>query len=514
MQKKIKKRIAIGQIWQEQNTFCPIKTTISDFKQNGLFYGKEIIEKFKGINELGGFIEAAKDYRKAEIELVPISRVWAWPKGNVTKSSYKKIKDDFLRSLKKSLPLDGILLSLHGSMVSDTAFDVEGDILESIHTELQQNIPIACSLDLHANITERMLENTIFMEAYHTCPHVDLLRTGHKAAEVFIGFICGELNLSRGFVKIPMITPARLHNTKYGPLKRIFDYLSDIEKRTGVISASFFPVQPWLDVPELGWSVLVYSRPDSKNSNDDNRDNKQYLGKNDPQEFAEEIADIAWKLRKDFFVEETLPSVAIKEAAKMKSGLMVISDSDSTASGGTGDNICILEELIKQNIEFPALLTIVDKETVKEAKAKGIGGIITCSIGGKMDKIFSKSLKITATVKNITEEKFVIDGHIGKNYVDMGMVAILEAGSITMLVSEKAGPVYEQNVYKSVGLNPSDFRVVVVKSPVGFRDAYEPIADKIVLADCPGLSSSNLKLFDYKNIPHPIFPFDKIKDRF
>ena len=229
------------------------------------------------------------------------------------------------------------------------------------------------------------------MEAYHTCPHIDLFRTGYKAAEVFFDFVCEKFNLKRGFVKIPMITPARLHNTNYGPLKKIFDYLSDIEKRDGIISASFFPVQPWLDVPELGWSVLVYSKPDSKNSDDDNRDNKHHIGKNDPQEFAEEIADLAWKLRKDFFVEETLPSVAIKEAAKMKSGLMVISDSDSTASGGTGDNTCILEELIKQNIKFPALLTVVDKETVKKAKTAQIGKKITFILAVKWIKFSAKA---------------------------------------------------------------------------------------------------------------------------
>ena len=501
-----KLRIAFGQIWQEQNTFCPIKTNISDFKQNGLFFGKEIIDRFTGINEIGGFIKAAEDFKNSDVELIPTIRVWAWPKGNVTKAAYKEIKKELISYLKKNLPIDGVLLSLHGSMVSDEVFDVEGDILETIHNELSENLPIAISLDLHANITEKMLKNTVFIEGYHTCPHMDLFRTGYKAAEVFFDILCGKLNLERGFVKIPMVTPARLHNTNKGPFKKVFDYLGKIENEKNAVSASFFSVQPWLDVPELGWSTLVYFQPNSNNL----KDSTGNVQVNDAQKYAEKISDLAWQLRREFFTKETPPYIAIQKASKMEKGLMVISDSDSTLSGGTGDNTCILSELIKQNIKFPALLTVVDKEVVKQALKTGVGGIITCKIGAKMDKIFSKTLKITAMVKNITDGKFVTDGHAGKNYVDMGKVVVLEIGSIIVLVSEKIGPVFELNVFRNAGLEPGNFRVVVVKSPVGFRNAYEPIADEIVLADCPGLTSSNLNIFTFENIPHPIFPFDEI----
>ncbi|MCL4378602.1 MAG: M81 family metallopeptidase [Actinobacteria bacterium] len=511
----MKKRIAIGQVWQEQNTFCPIKTNIADFEQNGLFFGKEIIDKFTGINELGGFIKAADEFEGYDIELLPTIRAWAWPKGNVTKSAYKKIKSELINSLKKSLPLDGILLALHGAMVAEDIFDAEGDILETIHSEISKKLPIAVSLDLHANITEKMLANTIFIEGYHTCPHMDLFKTGHKTAQVFFNILDGKLNLKKGFVKIPMITPARMHNTNYGPFRKIFDYLEKIENKKDVVSASLFAVQPWLDVPELGWSVIVYVNlnPDSNSENSKYKiNNIGYEQNRKAQEFAEEITDLVWQMRKEFFIKETLPEIAIRKASKMDRGLMVISDSDSTLSGGTGDNTCILSELINQNVKFPAILTIVDVEVVHKAIKIGSGNTITCKIGGKMDRIFSKSLNITANIKKIIDGKFLIDGHIGKNYVNVGKVAVLEVGSVIILVSEKMGPVFELNVYKSAGFNPVDFRVVVVKSPVGFRDAYEPIANEIILADCPGLSSSNLNNFNFRNITHPFFPFDELNN--
>ena len=157
-------------------------------------------------------------------------------------------------------------------------------------------------------------------------------------------------------------------------------------------------------------------------------------------------------------------------------------------------------------------MSFIDKDVVYKAIDAGIGKIITTEIGGKMDHIFSKPVQITATVKNITDGRFEIDGHVGKNYFDIGKTAVLAVENISILVCEKNGPFYEQTVYKNAGLDPQDFRVVVVKSPVGFRYAYEEIADKIILVKHPGLSSSDLDLCDFKNIPRPLYPLDEISD--
>ncbi len=486
-------RIAIGQIWQEQNTFSPMTTRLSDFEQNGLYFGGAILKQFSGSNELGGFIRAAED--EDDIKLLPTIRAFAWPKGIVKKKTYEKIKEEFMNHIKKSLPLDGILLSLHGSMVAEGVCDVEGELLETVRKDLSLDIPIAISLDLHANVTEKIVDNTVFIEAYHTCPHVDLFRTGYKTAKVFFSVLKKDIDPAPAYVKMPVITPVRLHNTNQGPLKKIFKLIEKIERKNDVISASFFPVQPWLDVPELGWSVAVYTRSDGAHA----------------REYVEEISHLAWKSKDKFFTEETPPERAIEEARKMKRGLMVISDSDSTTSGAPGDNTCILNELITRKVNYPALLSLVDPEVVEKAIRAGAGNKITCEIGGKLDTMHCSPVKVTAKVKTITDGKFNLDGgHIGKLSIDMGKTVVLEAGSISILVSARSGPVYEQTVYKHAGLDPEQFRVVVVKSPVGFRKAYETVAKKIVLADCPGFSSSNLDLFTYNNIPRPLYPFDKV----
>ena len=488
----LKLRVAIAQFLQEQNTFSPIKTKIEDFEQYGLYYRDEIIEKFSDANELSGFITELK--KQKDIEIIPTIRAWAWPKGNVSEDTYCKLKSDLINLLKEALPLNGILISFHGAMVSDNTFDIEGDILETIHDVVSAKVPIVISCDLHANITKKMLKHAAFIEGYRTSPHVDQLRTGVKAATVLKKILNNNASLQKSFVKLPMITPARLHDSRKGPLKEIFNLIADIEKDPRVIGISLFPVQPWLDVPELGWSVLVYTES-----------NKKFAEK-----YAKEIASRIWKIKDKFFTNELNPSQALMEARKMEEGLMVISDSDATSSGAPGDNTIILKEMITQNIDYPVLLSFIDREVVEEAIKIRAGNIIDVEIGGKMDNVFCKPVRIKANVKSIGESIFDVDGLSGKDTYEMGKHAVLEFGNITILVCEKNGPFYEPTVYLNAGLEPRDFRVVVVKSPVRFRDSYEKIADRIEMVEHPGFSSSNLNIFSFRHIPRPMYPFDNV----
>ncbi len=187
------------------------------------------------------------------------------------------------------MPLDGILLSLPGAMASEKTFDVEGDILESIHKEISEDVPIAVSLDLHANLIDKMIVNTCFIEGFKTSPHIDMFEIGYKDAKKFFNILENKLNFKSSFVKILMIASARLLNIyKKGAFKKLFDLVGNIENRPNVFNASLFAVQPWLDVPDLGWSALVYSYEQDSKSN----------------EHANEIARMAWKLKDELLPKE------------------------------------------------------------------------------------------------------------------------------------------------------------------------------------------------------------------
>ena len=485
-------RVAVAQIWQEQNSFSPLATRLSDFERTGLCYGQRVIEEYGATGEIAGFLRAAK--REGNVKILPVMRAWAWPGGILEKGAYRELKSRLRDGLRNAAPFDGVLLSLHGAMTADGTEDVEGDLLETIVRDGLGDVPPAVTLDMHANLTGRMVRNASYIEAYHTCPHVDLARTGEKAARTLFSMLRTGRRAVPGWVKLPMITPANLHDTRNGPLKTLMDHLKECERARGTLGISLFPVQPWLDVPELGWSVIAYtdSDPDAACG------------------YAEALAARAWSLRRRFSPRLSSGERIVRETEAMAGGTMVVSDSDSTTSGATGDNTCMLRALLRRRIAFRALCTVVDAQVVRAASRAGAGSRMTCRLGGKADTRFCRPVDITATVQGFSDGRFTVHGHLGELLVDVGKCAVLRSGTIDILVTERIGPVYEQNVFRQAGLKPRDYRLVVVKSPVGFRKAYEKMAARIRIADCPGAASANLLGYSYRRITRPLFPLDDI----
>ena len=490
----MKKRIAFAQIIQEQNSFSPLKTTMHDFELDGIHLRKEIFKNIPKNSGLNGFIEAAETEKN--IQLIPILKVASLPKGPVIEKDYNIIKNELIGILRQSMPLDGILLSLHGAMASEKTFDVEGDILETIHKEISHDIPISVSLDLHANLTSKMIANASFIEGFKTSPHIDMFETGYKVAKALFNILENKIELKSDFVKIPMITSARLHNTNEGAFKKSFDLVKSIENRPDVFGASLFAVQPWLDVPDLGWSSLVYSY------------------KKDPisKGYANKIARMAWKLKDRLAPEEVSVKEALNKIKNNERGLTVFSDNDSTTSGASGDNTCVLEEIIKQDVDYPVLLTVVDKEVVKKAINIGIGNKITTFLGGKVDK-YCNPVKITATVESVMDEDFLLRSKTNINHygytIEPGRIAVLKVKEIKIVVSENTCMIFEPSFYENLGFDLKDFKIVLVKSPLGFRHFYKDIARSIVLLNCPGQASSDFSIYEYKNKSMPLYPLDK-----
>ena len=251
-------KIAIAQIWQETNTFSPNPTGIREFEQGGLFYGEEIPEKMQGLGEIGGFLEALEGE-----ELVPILRAWAMSGGRVTAAALQSFEASLVSGLKASLPLDGVLLSMHGASASEQIDDPEGYLLAAARRAVGKDTPIVVTLDHHANITRQMVASVDGLIGYQTLPH-DPYETGIRGAQMLRAIIRGEIHPKIAWRKIPMLAPADRGNTDEYPMQEWFGLARQMEARPGVLSVSNFPVQPWLDVPELGWSVLAVTDNDTQ----------------------------------------------------------------------------------------------------------------------------------------------------------------------------------------------------------------------------------------------------------
>lgn len=485
-------KIAIGQIWQETNTFSPISTDLKSFEQNGLYFGAEILEQMRGVGELGGFL-AAVDNETDPVEPVPIIRAWAMSSGRVTKQALYFFEDKLVNGLAKSLPVDGVFLSMHGAAASEEVDDLEGYLLSAIRSVLGVDIPVVVSLDHHANITRSLVDSVDALVGYQTQPH-DPVETGMRAARILFASIKGEIWPDIGWQKIPMLAPADRGHTGEWPMKAWFDLARAIEQRPSVISCSNFPVQPWLDVPELGWASVVVT-----NSN-------PHLAK----QCAAELAEKAWELREAFWdVRRLPPEQAIRRAAEAIEGPVIICDaSDSVLSGAPGDSTCLLKEMLRQRIECSALLPMVDSEVVAKAIEAGVGSPIAARVGGKLDTVFGEPVKIKGKVTGIARRALRPLLHWGSS--SMGRTVLLEIGSIKMVVSEHVGiGGTHPDIYRHFGLHPADAQIIVVKTYYQYQHFNDMLRD-VIMVDCPGLSSWDLRQFEWEKAPRPIYPLDDL----
>jgi len=485
-------RVVIGMVLQESNTFCPIRTPLKDFEDQGLCYGRDVLDRYGEKNELGGFVAAARSEK--DVELVPTLRAWAYAGGRVEQPAFDHLKDELLKGVSNAGNIDGVLLALHGSMVTDQLDDPEGELLDALRRQVGET-PVVATFDLHANMTALKVKSLTALVGYHTSPHTDLFETGRKAAMILFSTIRGKVRPRIAWRKIPMITPAESHNTMKGPFKDLMEVVAGIERQEGVVSASLFAVQPWLDIQELGWSSVVVA------------DNDQNKGK----QFAESLAESAWRARRSFLVQRTSVRRAIEETGKIDGGPVVFCDSaDSTNSGSPGDSTVVLQALLEANVDCAALIPIRDPNVVREISERDVGKTLTLSVGGKLGREFYEPVEITGIVRKLGGGVLTAKSEMVKDTQNnIGKAAVLEVGKIQILLTENRYLGHDPELFRFMGLEPKDAKIVVVKSPVGFRASYEPFAKAIFILDTPGASPSNLKQLEFQRVPRPLFPLDE-----
>lgn len=484
-------KIAIGKISQESNSFNPMRTGMKEFENSGYAKGKNVLKNFGRTSEIGGFVSGTGEW-KEKVELFPLIRAHAPPQGPLRKGALARIEADLKERLQLSSFLDGVLLSLHGSLLAEGEADVDGRILKIVKGIIGPKTPLVATLDLHANVTERMVENADMLVAFHTAPHLDIFETGKRAASLLYRMISKNVFPKACWTKIPMIIPSEKHNVFSSPMKDLFDLVHKAEEDESVWSVSLCVAQPWLDVPEHGWSVICWG------------ENEKRL-----REYTEKIALKSWKMRKMFNVRREPPKQAVQKSLSFKGKPVIIADgADATNSGAPGDSTILLKEFLRESPQEKILLTLVDPEVVRKSIKVGVGEKLKTLIGGKRDNLFSDPVEIEAEVQTIFSGKYTLSGHGGKNLpVNTGKTVVLKCGEIYIVVSEFPPPGGHPIVYRSAGLEPKEAKVVVVKSPAGFRADYKSFAAKIILADTAGLASPHYTHIPYKTDRNSFYPW-------
>ncbi len=496
-------RIAIGQLWQETNTLNPLPTRRENFDQFGVLRGGELLEKLATTNEVGGFIQSLARWPERP-EMAGLARLPAWPSGTATADTFDWIMAEFEAAFARVGACDAVLLALHGAMAAEGHWDVEGELLERIRRQLGPAIPLVATLDLHANITERMVANADTLVLYHTAPHVDVFETGERAAGVLRRLLVNGERPITAFQKIPASMPAEKANTQLaeGMSADFRRRLAAWEQRPEILSAGLATVQPWLDIPEFGSAVLVTT-----------------TAAHDPagelaSGYCAELSAEVWRRRGEYMPELVSIEEAVALARAETRGLVVLSDAaDATTSGAPGDSVWLLRELARRDWPRPVLVTVVAPEIVAECQRLGVGATWSGTLGGRRDTRFGFALPWEAEVERLFDGRFTLNGHLGKNLaIDMGRCVVLRRGAIRVIVTTLSGPHFAPELFQAAGFDPFASSVVVAKSPCGFRAVYAAKAAAIYSVRAPGCAPSDYWTYPFHRIPRPTWPWDDIAD--
>lgn len=482
-------RLALFQMGQETDTFNPRPTTMLDFAGFGLYDGQDVLDRQRGGGTVGGHLIAV-DAAGSHIETVPLSRGWAGAGGRITADARRYFEDRLREGLQGSVPIDGLAMHLHGACAADGMDDVEGELLAIARGILGPRVPIVVTLDHHANITQRMIDHADALVGFRTQPH-DPLETGIASTELLIRIAAGESSPTTAWRKLRLISHQEQYLTSGGPMKVWFDRARELERDPKVLTVSNFPMQPWLDVAEAGWSVVVVT------------DGDQSLA----ERLADEMADLAWSMRAQFQETTSLsPDEAVRRA-DADPGLVILSDTgDSVFGGSAGDSTVLLESMLRVGIRERALLPIVDANAVDAMTSAGTGSRVTVRLGGSISGFF-RPLEVTGVVGQVGPGHMVIDDMFMREF-DMGRTAVFEVGPVTVLCTEEPGiGGNHPGVYRAFGLEPADASMVVLKTASNFQ-YYTPMASQVIRANTAGPTQSDVTSLPWARIPRPIYPLD------
>ena len=485
-------RIAVGCIGHETNTFSPVVTTLDNFKKGSYYRSDEIITAFRGTRTItGGFLDVAD---QLNLQSVPLLWTFATPSGMVEHAAYQTLKAEFLELLQNAGELDGVLLDLHGAMVTDELEDAEGDLIRAVR-EIVGKTWIVTTLDLHANITAEMAHDSDIIIGFDTYPHIDCYERGFEAGQLLFGVNEGKIQPTMAYRQLPLLTAPPAQCTMKAPMADVLNALHALETKPGVVTATLSMGFPFADITDAGVSILVTTNGDMA------------LAETCADQFASDI----WEMREQFTFNLHTVEAAI-EIANQTDGnqpIILADGADNPGGGGPCDGTTILQKFIEADVQDAVIAVIADPESVAQAVEAGVGNRVQLNVGGKTDTQHGAPVALTGDVKTLSDGRFVLKGPMGRGTAgNMGRTAVIQVGGVEIIVTERRIQPYDAEVLRSVGIEPQTRKLIALKSAVHFRADYTPIAHQILDVDTPGVHSPNLFNYDYQKLRRPIYPLD------
>jgi microcystin degradation protein MlrC len=493
-------RIAVGGFMLESNGHAPVATR-EEFAKNFIAKGDDLAADWKAEHPrapvtLTGFVEAMNG--SGPWTPLPLMCATVGASGPVEHGFFMEVADEHEARLRACLPVDGVYLSLHGAAIGTVEEDPEGVILERLRRVVGPDVPIIATLDLHANVSEKMVRNASVLVAYRTNPHVDMAERGAESAKLMREML-GGAKATAAFVKLPMIPPSVTQNTKSGPYADIIAFgQSRIDAR--VMNVSVVSGFSLGDTVKNGMSVIVTTRNDAAHA----------------RALAREIAQRTWDERRRYIPKLITLEDATRRALECgrdasRPALLFADVADNPGGGGRGNTVWILEAFHKAGVEGALLGVFFDPSLAAEAHRMGKGAGFRARFNRDETHALSGKFEADAEVLGLHEGDIVGRRGISAGHtIAMGPMALLKVGGIRVVVISIRQQCKDTAMFECFGVDIAAARSVIVKSRGHFRAAFDLLFpdERILEVDVPGLTTPILSRVPYRNVPRPIFPLD------
>ena len=419
------KRIAFGGMQIECSTYGNILSRMEDFTVRR---GRELADY--------RLFAVTKNYPHP---FMPVFLASAVPGGRVERATYDALKSEFLGRLRELMPLDGVYLPMHGAMYVDGMTDAEGDWISAVRAVVGERCLISASYDLHGNVSRRVIDNLDMMSAFRTAPHIDREETHKRACDMLVRCLDEGIRPTLVWAPIPVLMPGERSSTEYEPAKRLWGQLPAMNAQEGVMDVSLLVGYVWADEERAtAAAVLTGTRPAALHKT------------------ATELAQQYWNARAEFqfgVPTGTMAEVIAKAQASATRPVVLSDSGDNPTGGGTGDRADALAELLRMKVRDVVLAGIADRPGTEACYKAGVGATLTLKVGATLDPQASKPVEVTGKVRFLAKTDRLPERQ-----------AVIEVDGVTVVLTARRRPFHEIADFTSLGLDPTAFKIVVVKA--------------------------------------------------
>ncbi len=490
-------RVLITEFRQESNSFTPVTSTMEFWEQNGILQGEAIPETFRGKPyAVAGMIDA--------LEASPLPTQIVYSTSMRCQSGGKTEQDvlDFYlekleRDIQQNLPLDLVLVSLHGALQTTEVDDAEAHIARRVRDLVGPGCAIAASTDLHGHITQELIETLNILCGYQSYPHVDFYETGHRAATLGLAAASADVKPVMAWAPVPMVVSASAYNSNEGAFRDLMAHGKNLVDSGTLLDFTVYQMQPWLDVPSgTSAALAIATEPETA------------------EEHAQDLATRLYTARHEFTTDLHSIDDVIDKAETADTGrpVILVDSADSCNAGAPGDSMAVASRILERASGIRAAVVVNDAPVAQRAHELGVGHTARFTIGATRDPQ-AVSVEVDAYIKALHDGEFVQEGPAGRGIVNnIGRTAVLTVGTIQMVVCEwMAGP-GDPQLFRAFGVEPTLFDLVGVKANTSFRAAYTSLAGEICETDTPGAATPSLDRLEFQRLPKSLYPWTDVDD--